>query len=114
VIRTFLKDYELTLNSLYIQHSRWIESVAEITTDITGLRPTHVLRAGHSTARVVGDSATYVGGRAAPQPRERIEEDIPVDRSSRFQLWNFCNCFYLAIFRGIFVNVLILVVEVFR
>jgi hypothetical protein len=47
-----------------------------------GCALTQALRAGHSTARVVGDSATY-DGRAAPQPRERVKEDltISVDRS---------------------------------
>jgi hypothetical protein len=48
-----------------------------------GYALTQALRAGHSTARVVGDSATYNDGRAAPQPRERVKEDLTtsVDRS---------------------------------
>jgi hypothetical protein len=95
------------MNSFEIQYSRWIESVAEKTADIT---------AGCALPMSCAlDTAQLEEWETPPlRRRERVKEDISVDRSSRFQLWHFCNCFYLAIFRGIFVNVLILVVGSFE
>lgn len=78
-----LKDSEWNLNELVLNSilaTEW-KRCRDNSGYHSGLRPTQALRAGHSTARVVGDSATYVGGRAAPQPRERVKDDISVDRS---------------------------------